>query len=87
MFEKVDYIPHTACMRKDVVVMLGGFFVALLPFLGFPNSWDTVLMVIVGSFVFAGGVAVRRGNRPPMQLPPRHQPNITVMRGPLHHES
>lgn len=86
MFEKPVYIPHTEHMRKDVIVMLGGVFVALLPFLGFPNSWDKVLMVVTGIILFAAGIAVRRGNRPPMQLPPRVQPDITVMRGPLHHE-
>lgn len=77
---------YTANMRKDVIVMFGGVLVALLPFLGFPNSWDTVLMIVVGSCVFAAGVAVRRGNRPRMQLPPRRAGEIAVMQSQLHHE-
>jgi len=40
--------------------MLAGALVAVLPFLGFPSSWDTVLFFILGVFVFALGVVVRR---------------------------
>lgn len=54
-------------MRKDVMIMLGGAFVAFLPFLGFPNSWDAVLMVIAGVCLISLGIAVRRGNRPMMR--------------------
>ena len=74
-------------MRKDVLIMFGGVFVALLPFLGFPRSWDPALMVIIGACVFALGIAVRRGNRPPMQLPPRHPPEIPSLRVELRHEN
>ena len=73
-------------MRKDVLIKSGGVFFALLPFLGFPNSWDTVFMVIAGTCVFFLGIAVRRGNRPPMQLPPRHNAEMAQMRVELKHE-
>ena len=58
---------YTGVMRKDVMIMLWGAFVAFLPFLGFPNSWDAVLMVIAGVCVISLGIAVRRGNRPLMR--------------------
>jgi hypothetical protein len=73
-------------MRKDVLIMMGGVFVALLPFLGFPRAWDAAFMVIIGFSVFALGIAVRRGNRRPMQLPPR-QTSFVVPQSSAHHEA
>ena len=46
-------------MTLDTLIMLAGAFVALLPFLGFPNSWDTVLFFIAGIFIVALGILVR----------------------------
>lgn len=40
--------------------MLSGAFVATLPFLGFPNSWDRVLFFLAGIFVISLGIVVRR---------------------------
>lgn len=51
-------------MTKDTVLFLLGGFVALLPFMGFPNTWDTWLLVGAGMSVCAVGVAVRRAKRP-----------------------
>jgi hypothetical protein len=54
-------------MTLDALIMLAGAFVAALPFLGFPRSWDTVLFVIAGFIVIALGIVVRRrglGERP-----------------------
>lgn len=51
---------YTAAMSLDALIMLAGFFVAILPFLGFPIQWDNVLLVIVGIFIIALGVFVRR---------------------------
>ncbi len=47
-------------MTKDTLLMLVGGLVALLPFLGFPNAWDTVILVFLGACVIALGIAVRR---------------------------
>lgn len=47
-------------MTLDSLIMLSGAFVAVLPFLGFPNSWDNAFFLIAGIFIIAFGVAVRR---------------------------
>lgn len=47
-------------MTLDALIMLVGALIALLPFLGFPNSWDTVLFFILGVIVIALGIIVRR---------------------------
>lgn len=47
-------------MTLDTLIMFAGAFVATLPFLGFPNSWDKVLLFVVGAFIVALGVVVRR---------------------------
>ena len=40
--------------------MFAGACVALLPYLGFPNSWDSVFFLLLGVFVIALGIVVRR---------------------------
>ncbi len=50
-------------MTKDVLLILLGGFTAFLPFLGFPNSWDTIIFVILGMSVVFVGIAVRRSSR------------------------
>lgn len=35
-------------MRKERTLFFIGIWVALLPFLGFPNSWRKVLFIITG---------------------------------------
>lgn len=47
-------------MTIDALIMLSGAFVAALPFLGFPNSWDTFFFLAAGIFVIALGIIVRR---------------------------
>ncbi|MBI5458026.1 hypothetical protein HY971_04880 [Candidatus Kaiserbacteria bacterium] len=47
-------------MTIDALIMLGGAFVAVLPFLGFPNSWDTFFFFCAGVFIIALGIVVRR---------------------------
>lgn len=51
---------YTAPMALDALIMLTGAFVAALPFLGLPNTWDTALFLIAGIFVITLGVVVRR---------------------------
>lgn len=47
-------------MTIDTLIMLFGAFVAILPFLGFPNSVDEVLFTIAGFVIVALGIIVRR---------------------------
>lgn len=47
-------------MTLDTLIIGSGAFVALLPFLGFPNSWDTVLLFLAGIFIVGLGIAARR---------------------------
>jgi hypothetical protein len=47
-------------MTLDTLIMLAGAFVAGLPFLGFPNTWDTALFFAAGVFVIGLGIVVRR---------------------------
>ena len=35
-------------MTKDVTLIALGFLVALLPFLGFPGSWERVFLILLG---------------------------------------
>jgi CBS domain containing-hemolysin-like protein len=47
-------------MTLDSLIMLCGALVAILPFLGFPNSWDTVIFVVLGVMIITLGIVVRR---------------------------
>ena len=47
-------------MTLDTLIMLAGALVAVLPFLGFPNSWDKVFFFLLGVFVVGLGIVVRR---------------------------
>ena len=52
-------------MTLDTLIMLAGVLVALVPFLGFPSSWDTVIFFLLGVIVIGLGIAVRRRARVP----------------------
>ena len=47
-------------MTVDALIMFAGAFVAVLPFLGFPNSWDSVFLFLAGVLIIALGIVVRR---------------------------
>lgn len=47
-------------MTLDTLIMFSGALVAVLPFLGFPNSWDNAIFFLAGVFVIALGIVVRR---------------------------
>lgn len=54
-------------MTLDTLIMFAGALVAALPFLGFPNTWDTVIFFALGVFIIALGIVIRRrsgGERP-----------------------
>lgn len=52
-------------MTLDASIMLTGALIILLPFLGFPRSWDDMIFFVLGVIVVALGIVVRRrmGNR------------------------
>jgi hypothetical protein len=47
-------------MTLDTLIMLFGALVALVPFLGIPNTIDTWVLFILGIAVIGLGIAVRR---------------------------
>ncbi|MBI5003673.1 hypothetical protein HZC00_01105 [Candidatus Kaiserbacteria bacterium] len=47
-------------MTLDALIMLVGALVAILPFLGFPNGWDSALLFILGVIIIGLGIVVRR---------------------------
>jgi hypothetical protein len=47
-------------MSLDALIMFSGFLVALLPFLGFPNRWDAIILFVIGLFIVMLGIVVRR---------------------------
>ena len=73
-------------MTIDALIMFSGAFVAVLPFLGFPNSWDTFFFFAAGVFIIALGIVVRRRwggstrnmpNRPMSEMStPRHEDTL-----------
>ena len=61
-------------MTLDALIMLAGAFVAVLPSLGFPNSWDTVLLFLAGIFIISLGIVVRRrGGKTSQPTPPKNE--------------
>lgn len=62
-----------ALMTLDALIMLAGALVAAMPFLGFPPSWDTAIFFVLGVFVFALGIVVRRRESGP-SLPLHKEP-------------
>jgi VIT1/CCC1 family predicted Fe2+/Mn2+ transporter len=52
-------------MTLDALIMLAGALVALVPYMGFPRSWDDVILVVLGIFIVILGVVVRRRKRRP----------------------
>ena len=61
-------------MKKDVLIMLLGALVAALLFLGFPNSWDTIFLALLGICIIGLGIMVRRGDRPKLRFPDFKKP-------------
>jgi len=59
-------------MSLDALIMFTGAFVAILPFLGFPPSWDTVFFFLAGILIIALGIVVRRRGNAPMSSARKH---------------
>ena len=47
-------------MSLDALIMALGAFVLILPELGLPTSWKTVLFTVAGACIIGLGIAVRR---------------------------
>ncbi len=68
-------------MTIDALIMLAGAFVAVLSFLGFPNTWDTFFLLLAGIFIIALGIVVRRRlGRIPKTSQPEEQPVASMPR-------
>lgn len=82
-------------MTLDALIMGAGALVALLPFLGFPQSWDKILFFLLGAFVIALGIVVRRqsGSLKSAQTLRRHgfeesrPPQASTVHGLRHEEA
>ncbi len=59
-------------MTLDTLIMFSGALVALLSFLGFPNSWDTVIFALLGVFIVILGIVVRRRGTSRERTSPRN---------------
>jgi TRAP-type C4-dicarboxylate transport system permease small subunit len=46
-------------MSKHLVIFLLGVFIATLPFLGFPSSWDKVFLIISGAVISFAAILIR----------------------------
>ena len=51
-------------MTLDTLIIITGTAIAVLPFLGFPSSWDKVILLLLGIFVLSLGIALRRRGHP-----------------------
>lgn len=64
-------------MSLDALIIFVGALVAILPFLGFPISWDHAMFFILGVCVIVLGIAARRrlgrGSRSPHTVHDDHQ--------------
>ena len=72
-------------MTKDVIIMALGAWVLVLPFLGFPSRFDTLLFVLSGLLIITMGVLVRReqfSRRTPPETP---EPQLYKERDPSPH--
>jgi VIT1/CCC1 family predicted Fe2+/Mn2+ transporter len=64
-------------MTLDALLMISGALVVVLPFLGFPNAWDTIFFVLLGMLVIGLGIAVRRTlARRSMRMEHRHYDDV-----------
>lgn len=47
-FEKESTLGYNGTMRKEKTLLIIGLWVAILSFLGFPNTWRKVLFLLTG---------------------------------------
>lgn len=69
-------------MTVDTLIMLSGVFVVAVPFLGFPSTWDAVLLFFVGGFIIGLGILVRRRVLRLWDVPPRDKGQMFTEHAP-----
>jgi uncharacterized membrane protein len=47
-------------MNKDLILIILGILVALVPFLGFPSNWDAIVFTILGALIVIFVLLLRR---------------------------
>jgi asparagine N-glycosylation enzyme membrane subunit Stt3 len=69
-------------MSKELVIILLGILVALMPYLGFPGSWKTVFSIVIG-IVIAGVAFIVRQERlwKERETPSEHRADTFVENG------
>ena len=71
------FTPYYSRMTIDALIMLAGAFIVIEPQLGFPSTWDSVLLFIAGIVVVGLGIAVRRrGLREPIKQTEHAAPRV-----------
>ncbi len=50
-------------MRSSIFLVFIGFFVFLIPFLGIPESWRSLLLFVLGTFTVISALACRLNER------------------------
>lgn len=64
-------------MTVDAWLIFFGALVAVLPYLGFPSDWDTVILLVSGvSIAFLGIIVRRRGLIPRVRR--QRKPSVYV---------
>lgn len=71
-------------MTLDALIMFAGALVALLPFLGFPNSWDKIILLALGIIIVTLGIMVRRRGKGVVARPPVRESRTFVEHAPDH---
>ncbi len=56
-------------MTLDALTMFIGTLVALVPYMGLPRTWDDRLLVVLGIFIIAIGIVLRRRKYRPSVKP------------------
>ena len=57
-------------MSKRQVLIIIGILVALIPFLGFPSTWDQIITLVLGFIIIAVAYRIKPGvsSRPPRDM-------------------
>jgi membrane protein implicated in regulation of membrane protease activity len=63
-------------MTLDTVIMFAGALVAIMSYLGFPTTVDSIIFLILGIIIIACGIAVRRRGRPDTKKRSKQRMNI-----------
>jgi len=50
-------------MQKDIFLLIVGLFVFLIPFLGVPESWKTILLFVLGACIVIIALQYRLATR------------------------